>query len=414
LRTPKWDRQGVITRLRRDLWKFITEAASTDDEVLLFAASLLQMSTADVRVLAQLQFVLSDPVGRLLREMPFLSRRLTTATVSELETSAERLRGPIRWGETLAMRSATGVPHIYVTAPTRRAYDTPENQVLTFALGAIVRTGDQTGWQAGSASGPAEVIRKRVNDATRWTQLRALADVDTTKPTDREAMQVRSGRASRRYAAALDVFELYKALVARVDRNAVRDAVEQNALLARKNSVLFELECLLDTIALLRTEGWGDPQPGLIRPPLVYAGQRDGLHLALYYQHQPRELATGSRYRQAQIEHEFQRAGPLLPDLVLKLSIPGRVRWLLIEVKWGETRTVEKSARAALLDLLGYRRAFEQTLAKQPFYGIGYAWGTDLSHSEDGEIMLSSPDRYAEALDAAINRLEGQLATQKQ
>lgn len=412
MKTPGWDRQGVITRLRRDLWKFITEAASTEDEVLLYAASLMQMSTADVRVLAQLQFVLSEPVGRLLREMPFLSRRLMTATVSELEISAERLRGPIRWGETLAMRRASGIPHIYVTAPTRRAYDTAENRVLAFALGAVVSTGTQTGWQAGSASGPAGVIRERVNEATRWTQLRALADVDTAKPTDREAMRVRSGRASQRYAAAVDVFELYKALVARVDRDAVRDAVEQNALLVRKNSVLFELECLLDTIALLRGAGWGDPQPGLIRPPLVYTGERDGVRLALYYQHQPPALALGSRYRQAQLEHTL-RAGPLLPDLVLKLSTPGHVAWLLIEVKWGETRSVENSARAALLDLLGYRRAFEQTLAKQPFYGLGYAWGADLSHSDQSEIMLSSPDRYPETLGAAVDNLEDHLVSKK-
>src|SRR5262249_40523145 len=155
---------------------------------------------------------------------------------------------------------------------------------------------------------------------------------------DREVMRVRSGRAHRRYAAALDAHQSYQNLVIRVDRQAVRDAVEQHALLVSRNSVLFELECLLDTVAALRSADWGDPQPRLIRPPLVYTGERNGIRLRLYYQHQPRELAVGSRYRRVQHDHQFTRASNLLPDLVLKLQAPERVAWLLIEVKWGEKR----------------------------------------------------------------------------
>ncbi len=73
--------------------------------------------------------------------MPLLIRRLTTTTNTEVEISAERIRGAIRWSETFAQRAATGLPHVFVTAPTRRAFDTPENQTLAFALHAIAEFG---------------------------------------------------------------------------------------------------------------------------------------------------------------------------------------------------------------------------------------------------------------------------------
>jgi hypothetical protein len=138
--TAKWDRQTIITELRREIWRHLTQAAQSEEDILLHAATLLQMSAADVRTLAQLQFVLSSEVERLLHGMPSLARRLTTTTAGDLETSTERILGPIRWSETFSARAASGLPNLFVTAPTRRVYDTPENQLLVFALDALVGT----------------------------------------------------------------------------------------------------------------------------------------------------------------------------------------------------------------------------------------------------------------------------------
>jgi hypothetical protein len=71
---------------------------------------------------------------------------------------------------------------------------------------------------------------------------------------------------------------------------------------------------------------------------------------------------------------------------------------VVVEAKLGITRSVEDSARAALQDLLGYRRAFDEVLAQQDGpYGLGLAWGADLAASED-EILLCSPDQIGQAL----------------
>ena len=82
--------------------------------------------------LGRLQFLVSDESGALLQQLPFLVRRLATTTASEEEWSAERIRGAIQWGRTIGVRQATGIPHMYVTSPARRAYQTPENELLVY------------------------------------------------------------------------------------------------------------------------------------------------------------------------------------------------------------------------------------------------------------------------------------------
>ncbi len=247
-----WDRSEAIDRLRRDVWRYVTQASKTEEELLLWAAALLQMPPAEVRYLAQLQFILSEPVGRLLEQMPLLIRRLTTTTRTEVEISAERIRGAIRWSETFAQRAATGLPHVFVTAPSRRAFQTPENEILAFALFAIAEFGRRTGWDRSSASGPAQIVAARVAEATKWRQARALIDVPAKLPTPTTIARVRASRNRVRYQAALDVVELYQRYIGRLDRSAIRDAVEHHALIASRDSVLLELECAFGTIRALR------------------------------------------------------------------------------------------------------------------------------------------------------------------
>jgi hypothetical protein len=376
VKTLPWSRQDSIARLRSDVWRYVTQAADTEEDILLIAAALLQMPASEVRFLAQLQFILSEPVGRLLEQMPLLIRRLTTTSINELEVSAEHIRGAVRWGETFAWRAATGTPHAFVTAPTRRAFQTPENEVLAFALHAIADFGKRTGWHTSRIPGPAGLVRERVADGTRWLQSRALADVVREPPSAKTISRVRASRNRRRYQAALDVVDLYRRYIARLDRMAIREAVEQHALVVSSDSVLFELQSAFQIMKVLRKLGWHAPPGGLLRPPLLFSAQRDDRTLELFYQHAPAPLTKGSRYRNVQQAHHFPAVGGLIPDLVIRIDTPTAPRWILVEVKVGYTRRVEDSARAAARDLLGYRRAFGSVLALQDGpYGIGYAWG---------------------------------------
>jgi hypothetical protein len=74
----------------------------------------------------------------------------------------------------------------------------------------------------------------------------------------------------------------------------------------------------------------------------------------------------------------------------------------MFEVK-GVHRPVSDSARAAVQDLLAYRRAFERALDSGPVpYGIGIAWGASLAPSTDVEITLCTPDTLEPALGAIL------------
>src|SRR5438874_11612344 len=141
MRSLGWVRQDLIAEIKRDLWRYLTPAATIEGEALQ-AAALLQIRPEELRVLGRIQFLVSDELGELLRQLPFLVRRLATTTASEEEWSAERIRGPIQWARTIGVRQATGIPHLYVTTPARRAYQTPENELLVLLLDAIAILGN--------------------------------------------------------------------------------------------------------------------------------------------------------------------------------------------------------------------------------------------------------------------------------
>jgi hypothetical protein len=241
-----------------------------------------------------------------------------------------------------------------------------------------------------------------VAEATRWLQARQFVGVPIQPPTPTTLSRVRTGRARLRYRKALEVVELYQRYIARLDRNAVRDAVERRALIASRDSVLLELHCAFDTIKTLRRLGWIAPPTGILWPPVIFRGHRDEAKVEVFYQATPRALSAGSRYREVQAAHDFSSSGGLIPDLIIKTTSNGETRWLLVEVK-GLERSVADSARAAVRDLFVYRRAFSTALDWQTEpYGLGYAWGEGLTPSLESDITLCTPDTLPDALSALI------------
>jgi hypothetical protein len=187
--------------------------------------------------------------------------------------------------------------------------------------------------------------------------------------------------------------------VARLDRDAIRRAIEHHALLTSRDSVLFELTCAFDVMRILRRQGWGEPHATLFKPPLIYIGTRGNAKLHLYFQHAPADLTVDSVYRRVQKNHSFIAIGGLIPDLVLRIKTPSATRLVMLEVKWGVQRDVAQLARAALSDLMGYRRAFNKSLSDQSGpYGIGYVWGEGLLPASDSEVLLCTPDTLEDAL----------------
>lgn len=398
-RSLPWRRQDLIERVRHDLWRYLTPAASIENE-LLEAAALLRMSPSDLRAIGGLQFLTSQELGVLLDQLPFLVRRLATTTAHEEEWSADRIRGAIQWSRTIGARQATGIPHLYVTSPSLRAFQTPENELLVFLLDETVRLGRLSGWHRSTSEVAGKTVSSRVAETERWQQARMLSQVERRPITPRLLARIRSGRFKRRYQAVLDCYERYRTLIGILDRAAIRRSVEQHGLVTRDDPTLFELNCTFLIIDGLKTLGWQLDRLGLFEGALKLTGERNAEQLEVAYQHTPKQLSRDSIYRRIQQAHGLT-AGGLRPDLVLRYRPrAGDERWLVVEVKGGQ-RSVQQSARAAAYDLLAYKTAYRTVLAAgKPPFGLGIAWGEELEPAINAEpIMLCTPDTLLRALE---------------
>ncbi len=406
MRSRPWSREQAIAAVRQDIWRYLTHAASREPELQLEAAAILQMPPAEVRTLAQAQFILGEDVRALLDGMGGLMRRLATTTVDKEECSAEHVRGPIQWGPTLVEQSRTGLRHRYVAAPAKRAFDTPENRVLVAGLAVIVEVGERTGWHRLGERHLAGEVRARVDEARHWRSRRALSGILATNPTPRTLSRVAGGRTRRRYRYAVEVVRTHQRLVQRLDRDAIRTAVERHALVTSSDDVLLELLCAFALARALADGGWETSHPGLVRSRGCFlTASRGRARLELHYQGVPAALGAGAIYDEVQRAHGFPGGGigRLRPDFVIRLHDDDGERWILGEVKGGPRRRVQDAARDALYDLLAYRRNYDRQLAGSTTpHGLGIAWGAELEPAAGSEVVLCTPDCLGQALDALL------------
>ena len=397
MRDLKWRREDQINELRDRIWKYFTPAAQVES-LKLDAAALLQLSDHDVMTLARVEFLLSDPVTELIADLPSLARRLTTTTTNFEERSTERIRGSIRWPETINARNETQIRNIYVSNPVERAFETPENRLLVYVLDQIIQLGSQSGWDTKNSELGLRV-KELVSEARRWRSSRMLLQIRSQPPDARLLSRVRIGRARTRYSTVLRVFELHEKVISSLDRSALRSLVEGAGLTTGADSTLFELLCTFRIIEILGELGWDTSPVGLFGGELKVDATRGEERLTLWYQSAPRRMREGSQYAGILKAHGFNRASDLRPDLVLHRKSDDDSRWLVVECKMGTSRGVNDSARAALLDLLAYRESFRASLDQAPRpYGLGVAWGEGLAPATDSEVMLCTPDQLLEAI----------------
>jgi hypothetical protein len=198
-----------------------------------------------------------------------------------------------------------------------------------------------------------------------------------------------------------------------VDVHAVREAVERHGLITRSDDTLLELMVLFGVERALAAAGWEVGGPRLMKGGgSVLAAERGEERLEVYLQRSLSKLAgSTSVYASVQRAHSFARPSQLRPDLLLRHSVGGERRWVLLEVKGGRSGTVEGYARAALQNLLAYRQDGRDLIdgSAEP-YGLGVVWGEQLSPVVNGAIALCTPDTIGEAVEALFERV-GRPAT---
>ena len=406
---PPFHSKAVARSIAGNIWRYLSPAASVR-ELELEIAALTGITRADLRTLGRLQFLLSDELHKMLEEMPHLLRRLAASTAAEEIRSADRIQGPIHWPKSIAARATSGQVHLYVTNPSSRAFDTPENRLLVFLLHEIVEQSRHLQWSAQHDEGldestvrrepVAHIVHRRTSAATHALRRRRLAGIPASPPSVRDLVRVRTGRHRRTYRHVLDTYIIYDQLVRRVDATRLKDALALRTLLATDEGRLFEIFCLFHLIDALRGRGWHLDPLRLVRGKLELAGVRDGDQLSLWYESTPTGLRDRSRYRAVMNAHHL-KGPPLRPDFTIWLrSSDGTEEWIILESKLSQRR-LRRAASAATRDLLAYRRAFDHALGrKEGPYGIGLIWGRDLAPNLGPDIMLTTPDRIGAALAA--------------
>jgi hypothetical protein len=396
-----WERGELIERLSEDFWRYFSPASSPV-EAAAEAAQLLDMPVPAILELGNIQFLNSPEVRRLLDELPGLMRALATSSIRVEEKDPERISGAPRWGKTIAQRATSGLAQAVVTASASRAYDTPENQLLKFCLGAIVGAGRGTRWYQESSSGPAaDEIRARMDRAEHFLQNRRLQSVRSRRLSQRAVRRVASGRRAQRYRAAIEVNDLYEALLGRLDTEALRESVTARALALTRRSRLFEVLCAFRILDQIDANGW-ELEPFHVghAGDLSLSGDKGEHHLEVFVEGTPSELRQSSRYREVLTSHNIKNIQPLRPDIVLRIEGPGGRRWILVEVKGGDVG-VPRLARRATLDLLGYWRDFQSELEEPSVasaIGLGVVWGSGLAPGAHNEIRLCTLDKLNDAL----------------
>lgn len=399
-----WDRQARIAEVRDRIWSYVSPASQPEIPGLLTAAALLKWPPNEALRLGELQFLLCPEVGDFLDSLPTLLRKLSTASARAEQRAPERLDGPVVWNRTQSLRGITGNPHLFVTAPAERVYQTPENEVLVHVLDAVVQTTHNIGWSGNvGKKGVAQTVRERRDQAVKFQSHQILSAVARVLPTARSVSRVRSGRDRHRYKTVLQAYDRLVPLVEQVDKAAIREAIEQAGLVTSAESTLFELLVTFRVIDSLQKAGWK------LKPFYTFKGSvqsrgahSDGREISLWYQSTPEELAGESPYKQVLKAHSFSRIHDLRPDLSLHWrDASGQDRWLLIECKL--VGHVATGARAALVDLLAYRRSFDPVLAAsgQP-YGLGVAWGAGLIPAAQAEVVLCTPDTLGHAIEQIV------------
>lgn len=261
MRDRPWDRAEVVKAVADRIWLTLASDSEHLPTVMPQAAAVLQLPRTDVAFLKAFHLALAPEAGSLLETTPQLLRSLRTSTVAELETHPERLRGPVAWGETLALWSRTGSRSTFSTLPVRRDFETPETRLLAGALRALSRAIAETSSLAGT-TGAGSVLASRALSVRHALATPVMRELSQQQPLT-DLRRVERGRSFTKYEPVIAFWRLADRLNRLEDRGLLREMVERAALVTVNNGALMECLALFHTWQVLEGFGWTSGSPRL-------------------------------------------------------------------------------------------------------------------------------------------------------
>lgn len=362
------DYDDVLQFVERQLWLFVQQNASVYRPRQI-VSSLALLSYQDLRLLERIYFLLSEPVGRSVREsIPHVLRHLPQSTDRVTTSLKGIVRSTVDWNLTTKRRLTSGDndPTVFTTRIAAKTCDIPEMRALKYLLVTVNRVcsevltsiSDQISLQVdGKWKTEIQLLARSTAILLKNVQLRNITLPDEVNSG--MLQRVRRAR-NKHFKAVYGAILLYKRLFLEGQEVALRDCFAQGVLKPLSRDTLYELFVLFATTASLERAGWNAHRLRLIGygNGAIGSYRRRNATLRLYYQTLPAWFAEGSCYGDLLRRHSID-VGLRRPDLLLEFQSGGR-EYKIVEVK----RTQERRYVAdSIYKVFGYMKDFERRLA---------------------------------------------------
>lgn len=411
-----WDagaHSAVSLYASRFLWRFIQHNAreSAADEVM---TNLTRLSKHDIRVLANIRFLLSDEVKKLLDETaPKIVSRLSKASIIEKVTDRSKIKGRIDWPRTYGVRAAAGGDaSLYVYAQRAQIFDLPENRLFLFIIQQIHNSArnlssddfNSLTWYSESAEGDKWINRITLIAAqtARFLRNPYIARIGKLHELSEKIIeQTKHARAPyyRNLAEAAEFFSFCQnSPVAFLKEN-----LKDNILEPLNKDTLYEIAVLFKVITTATDLGWKETRTGLIGSSAntVCTLEADECTLRVFYQKLPKVFREHSRYGELMtaygLSEKLRR-----PDIILSFEEAGKQKYYIVEVK-------RSMRRSYLVDgaykLLGYLKDFEDIRTNGAELNgmlVGWKGIPQLGYDERKEVQLYTWEGFDEGLSGLL------------
>ncbi|MED4582498.1 hypothetical protein P9578_06830 [Brevibacillus choshinensis] len=404
--------QQFIKHTSFQLWRYIQNHAKELVPEQLFL-NLTRCNKDDLRLLADIHFLLSDHCQKLIKETaPEILNRLKKTTINETKEVYGKIEGRVNWSKTIVTQHTNGRnPALFVCTRRSSLFDLPENQVLYYMIKEIAKATNRI------ASVEEILEEDRLNPANskQWSsKLQSLASA-SSKLLKNPYMKEIS-----------DVHELTEPLIEKTERargQYYKDLAETTrvyyeckndpysfllkqlpgrVLEPLSKNTLYELAVLFTFINTAGECGWKEKSLRLIGAGCVSSVfVRGDATLKIYYQGNPDVFNQFSKYKEV-IKKYGLSDRTRRPDIILEYKESDKLRYCIVEVKRSDKRQYLVDG---IYKLFGYLKDYEDIKSTgAEFQGIlvGYKGLSDCPPIPGHEIYACSWKNLKDSIKAVI------------
>jgi len=401
-------RAVMLSEIQELLPAFLSAASIERDGPVNAAVELLGLPESDLRRVLAVHIMLSRPVRELVAALPTGVRR-PLASSARPRIAGRSVTSGIDWAATFRHR-ATSSPlgDIWVTRPSNRIFDIPENQVLAWVLRTVEERGLMATAPLGEASGAwTDEIRAMTATVQRARRTAWLESVPATWPGDEVYFRLKADRMGFYQLRVAEAARYLRQLLVAPSAADIVDALSQRYFEPKQDWKLFEIAVLLRITSALNAVGARANATRLFhdnrtRPFAVYRlTSRRQVHV--WYQTWP--PATRPSELNDAIRHYELPSGGTRPDIVVEVVDSGvSTSALVLELKASGSG---RYLGSGLSQLLGYMRDRPALFADAASaWVVAPASSSFASKDHEGRsLWITSADDVATAIVARISRV---------